>query len=107
MSTLPTRIEREAGSRLEASEIVNITAARERALSRMLMLYISTGVMFMLLPGTFLWVWDLLTISSHRAANSVSPACNPEGCSCYRTHSILQSIAVYRDTIYNRALVKR
>lgn len=74
MSTLPTRIEREAGRRLEASEIVNITAARERALSRMLMLYISTGVVFMLLPGTFLGVWNLLTISSHRAANSVSPA---------------------------------
>jgi uncharacterized protein involved in response to NO len=74
MSTLPTRIEREAGRRLEASEIVNITAARERALSRMLMLYISTGVLFMLLPGTFLGVWNLLTISSHRAANSVSPA---------------------------------
>src|SRR6185437_6448731 len=74
MSTLPTRIEREAGRRLEASEIVNITAARERALSRMLMLYISTGVLFMLLPGTFLGVWNLLTISSHRAADSVSPA---------------------------------
>ena len=74
MSTLPTRIEREAGRRLEASEIVNITAARERALSRMLMLYIGTGVVFMLLPGTFLGVWNLLTISSHRAANSVSPA---------------------------------
>ncbi|MBZ5683425.1 MAG: hypothetical protein LAP86_00190 [Acidobacteriia bacterium] len=74
MSTLPTRIEREAGRRLEAGEIVNITAARERALSRMLMLYISTGVAFMLLPGTFLGVWNLLTISSHRAGNSVSPA---------------------------------
>ena len=74
MSTLPTRIEREAGRRLEASEIVSITAARERALSRMLMLYIGTGVLFMLLPGTFLGVWNLLTISSHRAANSVSPA---------------------------------
>lgn len=74
MSTFPTRIEREAGRRLAASEIVNITAAREKALSRMLMLYISTGVLFMLLPGTFLGVWNLLTISSHRAANSVSPA---------------------------------
>ena len=42
MSTLPTRIEREAGRRLEAGEIVNIAAARERALSRMLMRYIST-----------------------------------------------------------------
>ena len=28
----------------------------------------------MLLPGTFLGVWNLIAISSHRAANSVSPA---------------------------------
>jgi hypothetical protein len=38
------------------------------------MLYISTGLLFMLLPGTFLGVWNLLAISSHRAADSVSPA---------------------------------
>ena len=49
MSTLPTRVEREAGRRLAASEIANITAVRKKALSRMLMLYISTGVVFMLI----------------------------------------------------------
>ena len=38
------------------------------------MLYISTGLLFMLLPGTFLGVWNLLAISSHRAADSVSRA---------------------------------
>lgn len=38
----------------------------------MLMLYISTGLVFMLLPGTFLGVWNLLAISSRHAANSVS-----------------------------------
>jgi hypothetical protein len=38
------------------------------------MLYIGTGLVFMLLPGTFLGVWNLLAISSHRAADSVSPA---------------------------------
>ena len=37
------------------------------------MLYISTGLFFMLLPGTFLGVWNLLAISSRRAANSVLP----------------------------------
>ncbi len=74
MSTLPTRIEKEAGRQLTPIEIVDITAAREKALSRMLMLYVTTGLVFMLLPGTFLGVWNLLTISSHRAANTVSPA---------------------------------
>lgn len=36
------------------------------------MLYIGTGLIFMLLPRTFLGVWNLLSISSHRAADSVS-----------------------------------
>ncbi|MGA7908453.1 MAG: NnrS family protein [Candidatus Sulfotelmatobacter sp.] len=74
MSALPTRIEREAGRPLTPLEMFDITAAREATLSRLLMLYISTGLIFMLLPGTFLGVWNLLSISSHRAADSVSPA---------------------------------
>lgn len=72
MSALPTRIEREAGRPLTPLEIFDITAARETTLSRLLMLYIGTGLIFMLLPGTFLGVWNLLAISSHRAADSVS-----------------------------------
>ncbi len=64
MSTLPTRIEREGGRRLAASEIVRITGARERTLSRVLMLYLGTGLVFMLLPGTFLGVWNLFCIQS-------------------------------------------
>jgi hypothetical protein len=55
-----------------AEEIFEITRTRERSLSRLLMLYISTGLVFMLLPGTFLGVWNLLAISSRHAANSVS-----------------------------------
>src|SRR6185369_9779508 len=47
---------------------------RERALSRMVMTYISTGLAFMLLPGTFLGVWNLLSISGKHAPTSVSPA---------------------------------
>src|ERR1035438_6073059 len=74
MAALPTRIEREAGRPLTPLQIFDITAAREATLSRLLMLYISTGLIFMLLPGTFLGVWNLLAISSHRAADSVSPA---------------------------------
>jgi uncharacterized protein involved in response to NO len=38
------------------------------------MLYVGTGLVFMLLPGTFLGVWNLISISSRRAADSVSPA---------------------------------
>src|SRR6516165_6241053 len=74
MAALPTRIETEAGHRLTPTEIFQITAARETMLSRLLMLYITTGLVFMLLPGTFLGVWNLITISSQRAVSSVSPA---------------------------------
>ena len=74
MSALPTRVEKEAGRTLTPLEIFDITAAREINLSRLLMLYISTGLVFMLLPGTFLGVWNLFAISSHRAADSVSPS---------------------------------
>jgi hypothetical protein len=74
MSALATRIEKEAGRPLTPLEIFDITAARESSLSRLLMLYISTGLTFMLLPGTFLGVWNLIAISSRRSADSVSPA---------------------------------
>ena len=37
------------------------------------MLYVTTGLLFMLLPGTFLGVWNLLAISDRRAADSVAP----------------------------------
>src|SRR6516225_11369950 len=74
MSTLATRIEREAGRPLTPIEICNISASRETMLSRLLTLYICTGLTFMLLPGTFLGVWNLTTISAHRSAQTVSPA---------------------------------
>jgi len=74
MPSFPTRIETEVGRTLPPSEIFAITAAREASLSRLLTLYISTGLVFMLLPGTFLGVWNLLAISSHHAADSASGA---------------------------------
>src|ERR1035437_8209775 len=67
-----TRIEPQAGRSLPPGEIFEITRARETSLSRLLMLYIATGLAFMLLPGTFLGVWNLLEISSRHASNSVS-----------------------------------
>jgi uncharacterized protein involved in response to NO len=72
MSVPATRIEAQVGRALTPGEIFEITRAREASLSRMLMLYITTGLVFMLLPGTFLGVWNLLAISSRHAANSVS-----------------------------------
>jgi hypothetical protein len=74
VSALPTRIEVQAGRPLTPDEIFNITASRENKLSRLLMLYVTTGLVFMLLPGTFLGVWNLIAISVRREASSVSPA---------------------------------
>jgi hypothetical protein len=53
---------------------VEFIAARELRLSRLLIAYIAAGLFFMLLPGTFLGVWNLLAISSHRSVETVSPA---------------------------------
>ena len=54
--------------------IMDHAIAREQSLSRLLMTYIVTGLIFMLLPGTFLGVWNLIKISSREAAESISPA---------------------------------
>lgn len=47
---------------------------REEALSHLLMTYVSTGLLFMVFPGTFLGVWNLLQISGRESAASVSQA---------------------------------
>src|SRR3954454_12583086 len=71
MSAIPSTIDR-----IEriAEDVFGRTREREVALSRMLMTYIVTGLAFMLLPGTFLGVWNLVSISSRRAAESVTPS---------------------------------
>jgi uncharacterized protein involved in response to NO len=74
MADLATRIEVQQGRSLTPDEIFEITRAREKALSRLLMAFISAGLAFMLLPGTFLGVWNLVSITSRHAANSVPPA---------------------------------
>jgi len=61
-------------SSLSPAEIMDIARVREASLSRLLMAYISSGLVFMLLPGTFLGVWNLLQISGRESAASVSPA---------------------------------
>ncbi|MBZ5673355.1 MAG: NnrS family protein [Acidobacteriia bacterium] len=47
---------------------------RELKMQRMLVCYILTGLLFLLLPGTFLGVWNLISISSRHALDSLSPA---------------------------------
>ena len=49
-----------------------VMVAREEGLSRLLVLYVTTGLAFMLLPGTFLGVWNLVKISSQDASLSAS-----------------------------------
>lgn len=54
--------------------VMDRAIAREQSLSRMLMTYIVTGLVFMLLPGTFLGVWNLIKISNQEEADSIAPA---------------------------------
>src|SRR5690349_12337727 len=74
MADLATRVEVQQGRALTPEEIFEITRAREKALSGLLMAYISAGLAFMLLPGTFLGVWNLISITNRHAADSVPPA---------------------------------
>ena len=71
MSSLITVAELQEQPRMPG-RIFELAAAREVLVSRLLVTYIATGLLFMLLPGTFLGVWNLLTISSHRAAGTAS-----------------------------------
>jgi len=47
---------------------------REASLSHLLMAFISSGLVFMLFPGTFLGVWNLIQISGRESLASISPA---------------------------------
>ena len=44
----------------------------ETALQRMVTIYVVTGLLFLLLPGTFLGVWNLVSISGQHALGSLS-----------------------------------
>jgi hypothetical protein len=58
---------------LTPAQVFALTRAREEALSRLLMAFVSTGLFFMVLPGTFLGVWNLLQISGRESVGSISP----------------------------------
>ena len=58
----------------KTKSVMDHAIAREQSLSRLLMTYIVTGLVFMLLPGTFLGVWNLIKISNQEEADSIAPA---------------------------------
>src|SRR5918912_1648009 len=68
-STLPIDI-----SSNQPTQIFSRAREREVGLSRMLVSYIVAGLVFMLGPGTFLGVWNLIRISAHTASDAISPA---------------------------------
>jgi uncharacterized protein involved in response to NO len=51
-----------------------ILKIQEERSQRLLLVNILTGLFFMLLPGTFLGVWNLIGISSQEKAGSISPS---------------------------------
>jgi hypothetical protein len=50
------------------------SARIEAGLQRALTAYIATGLFYMLLPGTFLGVWNLIAIDGRRSLDSLSPS---------------------------------
>jgi hypothetical protein len=53
--------------RVEKTPVL-LLQARERSAQRLTMAYVIAGLFFMLLPGTFLGVWNLISISGHHGA---------------------------------------
>ncbi len=47
---------------------------RERRLQQLVTAYVVAGLLFLLLPGTFLGVWNLLSISARHTVDTLSPA---------------------------------
>ena len=45
---------------------------REKALQKLVTAFIGTGLLFLVLPGTFLGVWNLIAISDRHAAHSLA-----------------------------------
>src|SRR5215472_15978494 len=46
----------------------------EIALQKLVAVYVVTGLLFLVLPGTFLGVWNLVSISSRHSLGMLSPA---------------------------------
>ena len=71
MMVAPSEVSGRQASREQAMAAIR---EREEALSRLLMAFISSGLFFMLFPGTFLGVWNLLQISGRESVASISAA---------------------------------
>jgi len=71
---MPSLISVEELKTSRGPESVQFTTVRELRLSRVLIAYIAVGLFFMVFPGTFLGVWNLLAISSRRSVETVPPA---------------------------------
>ncbi len=56
------------------SQSFEIMRAREESRSRLLVAFITSGLFFMLFPGTVLGVWNLLQISGRASVVATSPA---------------------------------
>src|SRR5215831_10059330 len=57
---------------IDVDAVILIKTREERA-QRLLMVYALTGLFFMLLPGTFLGVWNLISISGRHGAAIAAP----------------------------------
>jgi uncharacterized protein involved in response to NO len=58
----------------QALEALRATREREEAMSKLLMAFVTTGLIFMLFPGTLLGVWNLLQISGRDRGGFIPPA---------------------------------
>jgi uncharacterized protein involved in response to NO len=56
-----------------AGERTALMVRREVLLQKLVTVYVVTGLLFMLLPGTFLGVWNLLSISAQHRVSSLPP----------------------------------
>lgn len=63
-----------APSALSPAQVFALARDREESLSRLLMAFVCSGLFFMLFPGTFLGVWNLLQISGRESVASISPS---------------------------------
>ncbi|HEY6971617.1 MAG TPA: hypothetical protein VJA94_20570 [Candidatus Angelobacter sp.] len=52
----------------------SLLVQKEKHFALLLRAYIGTGLLFMLLPGTFLGVWNLISISNRHGSGELSPA---------------------------------
>ena len=61
-------------------------AETEIALQRMVTIYVVTGLLFLVLPGTFLGVWNLVSISGRHSLGGPFPglAAGPRTCADLR-----------------------